>query len=250
MPQKTGVSACAPGGRSRKNERYSEEYIQWALFLCSKHNPSQISVNKAAISCNVPSSTLHDRIKGAQSLKVAHEDEQLLTEKQEQLLAIFIKMRGWRGEGMDLDDVWGLASEICGHPVEIKWPYNFHQHHPELAFRWAKRGEAKRASGANKTNVDSFFDVLQQALEDPDLHPADIWNVDEKGITMDGGVLQQHVLVDSDQAEPKLYGDENRKMVTIIECISATGGLIPPLIIHEGAEKDGEWVRNNPCGAE
>jgi hypothetical protein len=118
--------------------------------------------------------------------------------------------------------------------------------HPELRRCWAKQGESKRADALSKSNTDSFFELLAEAKKgiDPDC----IWNCDEKGIVENGGSFRRRVIVGSDQKDPKITGDESRKMVTILECISAVGHVIPPLVIHQGAEKDGEWIRSNPCG--
>ena len=49
-------------------------------------------------------------------------------------------------------------------------------------------------------------------------------------------------MVGSNQTNPKITADESRKTVTILECVSAAGATIGPLVIHEGAEKDAEWV--------
>jgi hypothetical protein len=80
--------------------------------------------------------------------------------------------------------------------------------------------------------------------------PDNIWNCDEKGFQANGGVVRRRVIVGNDQKDPKITGDESRKMVTVLECVNARGVAIAPLIIHEGAEKDGEWIANNPCKAE
>jgi len=119
--------------------------------------------------------------------------------------------------------------------------------HPELRRRWAKQGESKRANALNKSNTDSFFELLAEAKEGVD--PDCIWNCDEKGIVENGGCIRWRVIVGSDQKDPKVTADESRKMVTVLECVSAAGHAISLLVIHPGAEKDGEWIRSNPCGA-
>lgn len=111
-------------------------------------------------------------------------------------------------------------------------------------------GELKWANVMNDANVTLYYDELAEAITSENIQYQDIWNLNEKGLTMDSGVLHQCIAMGVDQLELQIPGDECRKMVTALECISAAGLYLLPLIIHEGAEKDDEWIRNNPCGAE
>lgn len=104
------------------------------------------------------------------------------------------------------------------------WPSSFLKRHPELKNRWAKAGESKRASGLNRSNVDSFFQALAEARTGVD---ADcIWNCDEKGLQENGGSIRKRVIVGRTQKDPKVTANESKKMVTILECVNATGGSI------------------------
>ncbi|KZP07206.1 CENP-B protein, partial [Athelia psychrophila] len=38
-------------------------------------------------------------------------------------------------------------------------------------------------------------------------------------------------------------------LVTIIECVCADGTAIPPSVVFQGARRDLEWGRDNPCNA-
>jgi hypothetical protein len=207
-----------------------------------------VSVAEAAREFGVNPKTLAGRRGGKKSRKESHEDQQHLTHIEEKGLAIFCKNRGWRGEPVDLTELRTLASEICKQDVGENWIYAFYKRHPGLRRRWAKAGESKRANGLNRTNVKSFFEALAEAREG--VNPDCIWNVDEKGLQENGGCIRRRVIVGSDQRDPKITADESRKMVTILECVSATGAAIRPLVIHEGVEKDGEWIRLNPCQAQ
>jgi helix-turn-helix, Psq domain len=230
-----------------KGKSYTEEHVKMALYACSKSNPEAISIAKAAEKYGIPSKTLGGRVRGAKPRVEAHEDQQLLTAIEERALARFCEARGWRGEPVDLAELRVLAEEISGRKPGERWPYAFMSRHPELRRRWAKQGESKRANALNKSNTDSFFELLAEAREGVD--PDCIWNCDEKGIVENGGCIRRRVIVGSDQKDPKVTADESRKMVTVLECVSAAGHAISPLVIHPGAEKDGEWIRSNPCGA-
>jgi hypothetical protein len=146
-------------------------------------------------------------------------------------------------------EITWLAGDICRHKIGKNWIYGFKRRHSKLKFRWARHGEAKRTSGLNHYNVDSYFKDLEHILATHNILPKDIYNLDEKGLEQSGGDLRMRVMVDQAQQEPKLHGEEGRQMATVLECVSAGGFAIPPLLIHPGTEKDREWIRDNPCNA-
>lgn len=100
-----------------------------------------------------------------------------------------------------------MAGSICNQQAGKNWIYSFEVRHPDLSLRWANRGESKRASGLNRTNVNSFFEELAKASEG--VLPDNIWNCDEKGLQANGGVMRWRVIVGSDQKDPKMIGDES-----------------------------------------
>lgn len=246
-PTASRASVKKAPSKKEKSKDYSESDMQQAMQACSKDNPSRISIKLAADLFDVPEGTLGHRNRGTRPRKEAHEDQQILTAIQEQTLARYCEAKGWRGEGVGLAEIRVLATELSGIEPGENWPYAFFKRHNTLKRRWAMPGESKRANALNRTNTKSFFDMLAEAKEGVD--PDCIWNCDKKGIVLGGGSVRRRVIVGSDQKDPKITSDENRKMVTVLECVSATGAVISPLVIHQGAEKDGEWIRSNPCGA-
>jgi len=231
-----------------RTQKYTKEDLIKAVEACHSANPHRITLQKGEELFGVPKATIADHLKGKASRREGHEKQQLLTHAEERALALYCKNRGWRGEAVGQDELRNLAGQICGKTPARKWVHAFAGRNPGIGWKWAQQGEAKRGNGLSKANVESFFKELKIASEG--VNYEDIWNVDEKGFQANGGVLRQRVLVADEQKEPKIMGDESRKMVTILECTSATGSLISPLVIHEGAEKDGEWVRCNPCNAQ
>lgn len=136
---------------------------------------------------------------------------------------------------MGLADIRVMVKEIMQEYVGLNWVERFVDRHPELRTRWAKKGESKRGKALNRYNKESFFTALAKAREGAD---ADcIWNCDEKGIMENGGTMRRRVVVGSNQTDPKMTANESRKMVTVLECVSATGTVISPLVIHEGGRK-------------
>lgn len=160
----------------------------------------------------------------------------------------YCRSRGWREDPVDVDELRMLVKQIGNVDVGINWHFSFAKRHKDISFWWAKRGEAKRASGLNRSDVESFYTELERATEGVKVE--NIWNCDEKGFQANGGVIRRRVLVASEQKEPKISGDKSREMVIILECANPLGRALNPLLIHEGVEKDGEWIRRNPCKAQ
>ena len=240
-------SRATPGHKVPKPRLYTEEDLLKAVESCKPGNPERMSLKMASHLFGPPIATISNRLRGITAHKDAHQSQQYLTLAQEKVLAQYCRSRGWRRDPVDVAELQALVKQISGKDVGINWHLTFAKRHPGIKFRWAKRGEAKRASGLNRDNVKSFFTELKKAMDN--IKVENIWNCDEKGLQVNGGVLRRRVLAPSEQKEAKISSNESRKMVTILECTNPVGVAIRPLIIHEGAEKDGEWVRNNPCSA-
>ena len=242
-------SATPPKKTGSRRLEYNQKDLENATAACDPKNPNRISLAKAEETYHVPKSTIRAHILGRKTRVDAHKDEQALTPEEENVLAHYCKIRGYRGVPLEQHEVVAAATGICGKKLGKNWIYAFERRHPELKTRWAKRGEAKRASGLNSANVKGYFEDLKAVLETEDILPKDIYNMDEKGLEQSGGSLRRRVVVDRAQKEPKIHGEEGRQICTILECISAGGFAIPPLLIHTGAEKDAEWLASNPCDA-
>jgi Tc5 transposase DNA-binding domain len=242
-------SAAPPKKTGPRCPAYSQKDLENAMEACNPRNPNRISLARAEKLYHVPKSTIRAHILGRKMRGEAHKDEQALTPEEENVLAHYCKIRGYRGVPLEQHEVVAAASEICGKELGKNWIYAFERRHPDLKTRWAKRGETKRASGLNSANVKGYFEDLKEVLQTEDILPKDIYNMDEKGLEQSGGSLRRRVVVDRAQKEPKIHGEEGRQICTILECISAGGFAIPPLLIHTGAEKDAEWLASNPCDA-
>jgi hypothetical protein len=71
--------------------------------------------------------------------------------------------------------------------------------------------------------------------------PEHQWNMDEKGVQLGGGRKNSSTKFYSLKSHKVRYGikDENLELVTIVECISAAGIVMPPsFILSDGPMPD------------
>jgi hypothetical protein len=209
-----------------------------------------MSASQACKQHGLATTTLHARLHGAKPRHVVHDQNQKLTPHEEQALAEYCRQKGWRGEPLKLEEIRKLASEISGTHVGLNWVYKFKNRNPSIASRTTQKAESKCSKALNPEAVKSFYDELERVFREYDIHPSDIWNADEKGVFLGGGEIKFRTLVAAEMHQAFSTGDENRKMVTVIECIRSNGESISPLLIHEGLAPDGEWIRDNPDGVQ
>jgi hypothetical protein len=232
----------------KKPKAYS---LQLLNEVVQKIQEKKLTFAQAQISHpEIPKATLINRLQGATDRHKANESRQTLLPWMELALVQYAMQRGWRGDPLSLLELRELAGKIAGCPTLPKgWAYRFLDRHPNLKRGWTKKGEQKRAQALNGSTVQEYFEILKDIIEEKEIHPSDIYNADEKGVFLGGGNIRFRAVVAKAQKQAFATGDENRKMLTVLECIGVGGKLLPPLLIHEGASHDGEWSRDNPCQA-
>jgi hypothetical protein len=89
--------------------------------------------------------------------------------------------------------------------------------------------------------VIEWFEVIRKVLEDPKVLPENVYNMDETGVmlSMLGSVK---VLVGKDDMRDYRGAGVKRQMVSSIECISADGRSLSPLIIWPASTHRSNWT--------
>jgi hypothetical protein len=177
---------------------------------------------------------------GGKSCQEAHVDEQLLTAAQEEVLVKWIKVQGHHGVPMTYASVAQSAAEISGKPVGENWPRWFCEHHPDLKMKKMVGLEKACAKALNQFMVNEFFDMLTDVIQEYNITPGNIYNMDKKGIQL-GISVRVTAMVDQDQKAVYSIEDGNRELVTVIKCICADGSAIHPSMIFQGQQQNAEW---------
>jgi len=106
---------------------------------------------------------------------------------------------------------------------------------PELGSRRSRALDIDRVLASDRKVLSSWFDAVRRQLHGIKFRPSNIWNMDEVGCRHNH--QQSSYARFHRQAGPPISIQQANIMWTSsIECISATGESILPLIIHRGRE--------------
>jgi hypothetical protein len=100
--------------------------------------------------------------------------------------------------------------------------------------RKAKTIQAERRASHIREDIQQHFDNFQRCLKEWGLQPEDVYNFDETGFRI-GCLNGRTVITHQNTKEVYLSNPDNRELVSAVECISASGKAIQPMIIIAGA---------------
>jgi hypothetical protein len=215
------------------------------------------SIREAAHFFKVLPSTLSRRLRGGVSQSMGHESSQILTNAEESTLVRWIKRYTESGAHITHSLLKELAIQIeaarvthASRPPTVhnsraginqKWIKRFQERHPEIDSIYATQLESSRRAGATYENVKRWFDAVASLWERHRYDPKDVWNMDESGFGVgEEQTMRVLVYLDTKQKEKVIGGKQ--EWVTDIECISAAGEALPPLLIFKGDSINTRWI--------
>jgi len=203
------------------------------------------SIRAASKAWGLPRTTLDDRLRGAATRRVAHHHQQRLTPEQEQFLATWILEEDARGFPPRHDRAREMASCILRmnrdeNPLGKRWVSGFIKRNPriKLIIGWAI--EADRVKNTSLEAIRAFLEFVEATQVQLGICTEDTYNMDETGNAL--GVCTNHrVLASAKKKKAYVKSPENREWVLIIECISATGRSLSPVVIFKGQALQTTW---------
>jgi len=224
--------------------RYTEQDIQNAVADLE----SGVALATAATRHGVPRNTLRGRFNGAQPHKHAHDGEQRLTPVQEEHLVKWILQQEALGYAPTHAQVQAIAIAVLKRQGDYKnlgkkWTKHFVQRHPEIKAKLGRRTSWERINEATPENIRYLFNLYETVSWIP---PQRRYNADEGGIMEGQGV--NGLVIGSSQENPNsvpVKTTNARTWTSIIECISALGVALDPLVIFKAKSIQEQWFRRD-----
>ena len=216
-----------------------------------------MTIREASKLYNVPFETLRRRVIGSVNSGCKPGPATVLTEAEEEHLASYLIQMADMGFGLSRETVMCLAFKIVDatqrkHPFKDQkagraWFDGFRRRHPKLSIRSHLPLSYCCARCANLDIINDFFGKLGSIYGRLNLicKPMQIYNCDETGVS----VVHKPGRVVAEMGRHKVYAvtsGEKGKTHTILTCVSASGHVLPPMMIfphkqtppanfHEGA---------------
>ena len=216
---------------------YNNDKIETAV--AALHAGEEKSIRQAAKKYDVPYSTLRSRyLVLAQPAKVSQKSRQRLYVIQESILCDRIEELAENNLPPTHAVVKELAVEMMREngdtrPLGKKWIQSFLKRNPRIITRMGTPIDGKRIEAADPKLVEEFYKLAKERVEFYGIKYQNMWNMDEMGTAL-GVCSNQVVFVNSDCKRALMKRNQNREWVSILECVSATGKVITPLVVFRG----------------
>lgn len=199
---------------------------------------------------SVPRSTLHARARGQQSIEAKAQSQQYLTPFEEKAMIAFILQMSALGTPVRIKYIPSITFSVArGRPEPNRplkpqaknWAKALENRHPQLKAKKVKALDWDRHEKNIFPKIAYWFEVIGKVLEDPDITSENVYNMDETGVMLSklGSVK---VLVAANDTRDYRGARVKRKMVTAVECISADGRYLKPMIIWPASTHRANWT--------
>ena len=215
-------------------------------------NPTE-SIAVACRLFGVPRSTLRSSVTRAAQPQVSHGGHnKILSDTQVTALKQWIRLQYEKGLGATRHMTYAAVCHLRKplQPPSQSWLNKFikselHDFH----FIKTKPISHQRSTAQDKTLVTKWFSTYSQFLSENQILPDNIWNMDETGfqVGIPGG---EEVIVPITAFELYTPSPENKTSITIIEAVSASGKVTPPVLIIPGKVHMESWYHESLSGTE
>jgi hypothetical protein len=194
-------------------------------------------------------STLQDRLRGALPKSKGHVEDQRLSPEQESLLADWILHEEDYGRAPGFAKAARMAQSILSEggpsqPIGKNWVYRYLKRNPHVRIKPSDHLERARARGSTREAYNAFFDRLERYVKEKNILPKNLSNIDEHGLR-EGESRAGKVLGTSLTPRSYVTSSDATAWVTVIECGTAEGVRLPPCVILQGEDLQGQWYGAN-----
>ena len=193
-------------------------------------------------------STVHHRARGRRSKEEKAKSQQYLTPCEENAVVEFLLQMKELGQPVRMKHVASIAFSatrqrpLADRPLKppgVNWAKALERRRPELIARKNRPQDWNRYNIYDK--VMHWFQVMGKELQSPAILAENVYNMDEIGIML--SMLNfVKVLVGKNDTRGYRGARVKRTMVTAIECISADGKCLNPMIIWPATTHRNNWT--------
>ena len=247
--------------------KYTEEQLQKAISHV--HRDPTVPRARIAALYEVNRTTLNRRIAGTQlTHTAAHRDQQLFTPGEERAIAEhcgtmadlgfpvshdmlqqiaqdMLNSRNQPPKGSSIGKGNGmskghsssepLAKDLGVHIVGVHWVDRFLRRNPEFKKRYVRYQErARKAASNDEESQAHFLHLLANPVRRHKVAAEDIWNCDEKGITMGRNQIRSVAIVRRSTKQATMMSEGSREFCSVLDTINASGSVIPLFIVWKG----------------
>lgn len=198
------------------------------------------SAAAAARSFEIPVSTLKARINGRESATEKRHNRFIFTEIEEGSIEKWLLDMDSRGAALTLPMLRDMANLLLMpeklHPLlwVIIGPLNLSNDAQISLLASLANTIIRELFQKTLEFIESWFDLVQRTIEKWGIASDDIFNFDESGFAMGIGATQKMITSAEYHGKRALLQAGNREWVTSIECIRASGSVLPPLFVFKG----------------
>jgi hypothetical protein len=241
----------------RRSEKAVEYEVKMAKAIEAVISGDVKSAYAAEKKYGVDRKAIARRIKGSDSRATANERKQLLSAAEEDALFLWCRRLTAGGYPAHHQVVKEMAHEILTRrvasinidgmylvnipPIGKDWTKRFLLRYPTLKSTMSRKIDASRWKDTTPEVINAWFDAYADAYCKHNFAPHNIYNMDETGFGI-GTSQSCRVIIDSTLRTRYKMEPGRQEWVSVVECISADGNSLPPLVIFKAENISNTWI--------
>lgn len=240
----------------RKTNRglsYTRQDLQDAVDAVKS---KRLTLTEASVRFSVPKPTIADHAKNRRGVKSkTFGRPTALSLEAENQLGRLIKLMEKYGYGLSKKNVLQLVSDYI---IDEKIPNPFKNNFPgdewwlnfkkrqRLSIKKPQNVEVARKKAQNPFTIFGYFDRLKITLDELNIQPSNIWNLDESAFSHDPSKTK--IVGGKGVPATRTVTGPGRENTTVLLACSAMGDKCPPLFIFKGKNVWNQWIPNESEG--
>ena len=239
-----------------RSERIETTYNEW---MSESNIKSQ---RKIAKQYDFSSSTLNDRIKGANSwAERAQKLQRIWPEEKTIMIETIERLQSWnwfarvqhvrfmaeqlliaRDDRDSLDKYHSLlSSSIVNASTNINWIHKFMTRHKHLISKYVSPLNKNRVMAQSSAILGKWFDLFQRYRTLYKIKNDNIYNMNEKNF-LQNVIAKLRIIISKHEINQLITQSDNREWTFLIECVSMTGRKLRPWIIFKEVVFQKIWI--------